>query len=172
MLSWQISICFIFILGSQFLLPQRSNSEKREKSNSRTEWDRGFSVPGAFKLDQMQPFKPILFWQFSICFTFILGGQFLLPQRANSEKGAISQLQKWTEQELFECLGPLNWTICSPFNPFGYGNFQFVSSLYWQANTYHPRGLIVRKGIFSNFKTEWDRGFSAWGIQTGPFAAL
>ena len=83
---WQFSICFIFILGGQFLLPQKANSEKREKCNSRTEWDRGVWVPGALKLDHLQPVKPILFWQISICFIFILGGQFLLPQRANSEK--------------------------------------------------------------------------------------
>ena len=71
------------------------------------------SVPGAFKLDHMQPVKPILFLKFSNFFTFILEGHFLLPQRANNEKGEFFQLQKWTKL----------------------------------------------------------RGFSAWGIQTGPFAA-
>ena len=50
----------------------------------------GYSMPGAFKLDHLHPFKPILFWQFSISFTFILGGQFLLPQRANTEKRDIA----------------------------------------------------------------------------------
>ena len=72
------------------------------------------SVPGAFKLDHMQPFKPILFRTFSNFFTFILGSQFLLPQRANNGKGKFSQLPIWMRL----------------------------------------------------------RGFSAWGIQTGPFAAL
>ena len=38
-------------------------------------------MPGAFKLDNVQPFRPILFWNFSNSFTFILGSPFLLPQR-------------------------------------------------------------------------------------------
>ena len=94
----EFSICCTFILGGHFLLPQRANCEKREISNSRTEWDSGVWVPWAFKLDHLQPFKPILFWQFSIYMTFILGGQFLLPQRASSEKREFSQLQKWIGQ--------------------------------------------------------------------------
>ena len=72
------------------------------------------SVPGAFKLDHLQTFKPILLREFSISLTFILGGQFLLPQRANSEKREKVQFQKWMRQ----------------------------------------------------------RSLSAWGIQTGPLAAL
>ena len=47
---------------------------------------KGFSEPGAIKLDHLQPFKPILFGKFSICFTFKLGGQYLLPQRVNIEE--------------------------------------------------------------------------------------
>ena len=43
-------------------------------------------MPGIFKLDHLHPFKPLLFWKFSIIFTFILGGQFLLPQRSNNGK--------------------------------------------------------------------------------------
>ena len=74
-------------------------------ANSKSEGDRGVWVPGAFKLDNLQPFKPILFWQFSISFTFILGGQFLLPQRANSEKGDFSQFQKWTRQRVLSDWG-------------------------------------------------------------------
>ena len=35
-------------------------------------------------------FKPLLFWKFSNFFTFILGGQFLLPQRANN--GEVNDL--------------------------------------------------------------------------------
>ena len=77
-LFWQFSMCFIFILGGQFLSPQRANSEKREKPNSRNEWNRGVSVPGAFKLDHLHPFKSLLFRQFSICFTFILGRPILI----------------------------------------------------------------------------------------------
>ena len=67
---------------------------KENSSNLKSGWDRGFSVPGAFKLDHLHPFKPLLFWKFSKFFTFILGGQFLLPQRANNGKRGILQLQK------------------------------------------------------------------------------
>ena len=44
--------------------------------NSQYGWDWGIWVPGAFKLDDLLPFKPILFWKFSNFFTFILGSQF------------------------------------------------------------------------------------------------
>ena len=47
--------------------------------------DIGISVPGAFKLDHLQPLKPILLRNFSNSFSFILGSQFLLAQRANIE---------------------------------------------------------------------------------------
>ena len=53
-------------------------------------------MSGVFKLNHMQPFKPILILLFSICLTFIYK---LLPiQRANNEKGEFSQLQKWMGQ--------------------------------------------------------------------------
>ena len=55
-------------------------------------------MPGAFKLDHLHPVEPILFSKFYNFFTFILGGQFLLPQRANNEKREFTQLQKWTRQ--------------------------------------------------------------------------
>ena len=48
-------------------------------------------MPGAFKLDHLQPIKPLLFPNFYNFFTFILGGQFLLPQRANNGKGMLSR---------------------------------------------------------------------------------
>ena len=53
-----------------------------EKQNLTTLVRHGFLlVPGAFKLDHLQHFKPILFQKFYNFFTYILGGQFLLPQR-------------------------------------------------------------------------------------------
>ena len=38
-------------------------------------------------------FSPLLFPNFYNLFTFILGGQFLLPQRANNGKWGITQLK-------------------------------------------------------------------------------
>ena len=49
-------------------------------------------MPWAFRFDHLQPSKPILFWQFSKILTFILGGHFLLPQKANNGKREFSQL--------------------------------------------------------------------------------
>ena len=46
-----------------------------------------------FKLDHLQPFESILSHKIFNFFTFILGGQFLLPQRANNGKGGFIQLQ-------------------------------------------------------------------------------
>ena len=71
---------------------------KGNSPNFRNGWCRGVCVPEAFKLDHLQPVKPILFPKFYNFFTFILGGQFLLPQRANTEKREFSQLQKWLRQ--------------------------------------------------------------------------
>ena len=71
-------------------------------------------MPGAFELDHLQPFKLIIYGEFFIFLTFILGCQLFLPQRANTEKREFSQVQK-----------------------------------------------LMRH-----------RCFSAWGIQTGPFAAI
>ena len=78
---------------------------KGNSPNSKTEWDRGFPVPCAFKLDHLQPIKPLLCPEISNFFTFILGGQFLLPQRANNGKREFSQLQKWMRQRVFSALG-------------------------------------------------------------------
>ena len=67
---------------------------KGNSSNSRNGQDRGVCVPGAVKVDHLHPVEPLLFTKFSNFFTFILGGQFLLPQGANNEKREFTQLQK------------------------------------------------------------------------------
>ena len=62
-------------------------------------------MPWAFKLDQLQPFQPILFWKFSTFFTSILGTQFLLPQRDNNWEKEIHPTQELDETRSFHCLG-------------------------------------------------------------------
>ena len=93
-LLWKFSNFFTFILGANSYYPRRLIIRKEIFPNSKNWWYRGVSVPGAFKLDHLQPVEPILIWKFSNFFTFILGAQFLLPQKANNEKGEFSQLQK------------------------------------------------------------------------------
>merc|ERR1711950_38121 len=70
---------FTFILGGQFLLPQGLIMGKGNSPNSRNGLDRGVSVPGAFKLDHLQPAKPILFSKFYSFFTFILEANSYYP---------------------------------------------------------------------------------------------
>ena len=78
---------------------------KGDSSNFKIEWDKGFSVPGAFKLDHLQPIEPILFQKIFNFFTFILGGQFLLPQRANNRRWGFIQLPNWMKQGVFSAWG-------------------------------------------------------------------
>ena len=49
---------------------------KANSSNFKIGWDRGVWVPGALKLDHLQPIEPFLFLKIFIFFSFILGGQF------------------------------------------------------------------------------------------------
>ena len=105
---------FTFILGGQYNYPRGLIMGKGNSPNSKTEWDRGFSVPGAFKLDHLQAMKPLLFPDFSNFFTFILGGQFLLPQRANNGKWEFTQLQNWMRQGGFGAWGIHTWSFAEP----------------------------------------------------------
>ena len=66
--------------------PREGKTEKRKMELSQLESESGISVPGAFKLDHLQPIKPMFFPKFSNFFTFIQGGQFLLPQRGDDWK--------------------------------------------------------------------------------------
>ena len=50
---------------------------KRDSSNFQYGPDRWVSVPGAFKLDDLQSFKPIMSPKFFNFFIFILGSPFL-----------------------------------------------------------------------------------------------
>ena len=137
--------------------------EKENSSNPKSGWDSGFSVPGAFKLEHLQPIKPLLFTNFCIFFTFILGGQFLLPQRANNGKREFIQLQNWMRQR-----GLGAWGIqTGPFAALCTSHILKLFHLFHlhtgEANSYYPRRPIIRNGNSSNFKTEWDRGFSVPG---------
>ena len=50
--------------GAHSYYPRGLIMRKGNSPNSQYGWDWGVSVPGAFKLDHLQPFKPILFWNF------------------------------------------------------------------------------------------------------------
>ena len=63
----------------------------------------------------------------------------------------------------FGCLGHSNWTICSLLSQFCSHNFPTFSLSCWEANSYYPRGLILRKGNSHNSWNEWERGISVAG---------
>ena len=62
-------------------------------------------VPGAIKLDHLQQINPTLLQKFSKIFTFILGGQFLLPQRGAGWKWENGNLPTWVRQRFFSAWG-------------------------------------------------------------------
>ena len=136
---------------------------KGDSSNLKIEWDKGFSVPLAFKLDHLQPIEPILFLKNFNFFKFILEGQFLLPQRANNQKTPTPNLD---ETEGFRCLGHSNWTICSLLSQFCSPNFQTFPLSCWEANSYYPRGIIMRKKNSPNSRNGLVRGVSVpWAFK-------
>ena len=143
--------------GAHFYHLRRPIMGKGNSHNPRKEWHSGFSVLGTFKLDHLYPIRPILLKQIFNFFTFILGSQFLLPQRANNGEEGILPTSKLNEIEGFQYLGHSNWTNCSPLSHFCSENFQYFSLSYLEANSYYPRGLIMGKGNSPNFKIGWDR---------------
>ena len=160
---WKIFNFFSFILGGQFLLPQKANMEKREFIQLQIGWYRGDWVPGAFKLDHLQPFEPILSKRIFNFFTFILGGQFLLPQKANNQKREFFQPQ----------IGAFQLDHLQPFEPIlSQKIFNFFTFILG-GQFLLPQRDNMKKRDFTQLQN-WmrQRGFSAWGIQTGPFAAL
>ena len=99
-------------------------------------WDRGDWVPGAFKLDHKQPFEPLLSQKISNFFTFILGGQFLLPQRANMEKREFIQLQNWMRQR-----GLSAW--CIQTGPFAAFSAHFVLKEFQLFHLHTGRPILI-----------------------------
>ena len=98
--------------------PREPIMRKGNSSNFKTGFYRGFPVPGAFQLDHLHPIKPHLFWKFSNFFTFILGGQLILPQRANNGKREFFQPQKWMTQGVFSAWGIQTRPSASLWAPF------------------------------------------------------
>ena len=113
-------------------------------------------MPGAFKLDHMQPVKPILFPKFYNFFTFILGCQFLLPQRANNEKREFSQLQKWMTQRGLGAWDIQTEPFAAPQAHFGWEIFQLFHFHAWEANqtAQKRRALEVTSAIFAILMTK------------------
>ena len=109
---------------------------KGNSPNFRNGWHRGIWVPGAFKLDHLQPF----IFQILQPFHFSTGRHFLLPQRANYEKREFSQLQKWTRQRGLSAWGIQSGPFAACWVNFVSKNFQFFTPLYWRPILITPEG--------------------------------
>ena len=59
---WASSLSVSVSVAHYSYYPRGPIMGKGDSPNSRKEWDSGFSVPGLFKLDHLQPVEPILFW--------------------------------------------------------------------------------------------------------------
>ena len=93
---------------------------------SQPEWGTGIWVPGAFKLDHLQPVKPILFPNFSTFYIFILGSPFLLPQTRGliiMGRGDSHNSKNGWDWGVSVPMGHSNWTTCSPLSPFLFRTF-------------------------------------------------
>ena len=73
-------------------IPQCS---KGNLSNFKIGCDRAVSVPGAFKLDHLQPLERILIKKIFNLLTFILGRPILIAPMANNWRREFIQLQNW-----------------------------------------------------------------------------
>ena len=64
-------------------------AENLKMEFSQPECESGISVPGAFKLDHLQPVEPNLFWKFSYYLTFILEANSYYPREGKTENGKM-----------------------------------------------------------------------------------
>ena len=96
-------------------------------------------MPGAFKLDHLQPVEPTLFSKFYNFFTFILEANSYYPRGLIMREG-IHPTPEMDLTEGFVCLGHSNWTICTLLSQFYFPNFTFFSLSYWRPILITPEG--------------------------------
>ena len=96
-----------------------------------------------------------------------------ITRYAPQKRGKTTKDEETVQYSQFMSPGHSNWTNCSILSQCFSEKFPTFSPSYWGANSYYPRGLIMGVGRISHLPI-WmtQRGLSAWGIQTGPFAAL
>ena len=120
LLSWFCSQIFppswSLYWGVQFLISPERGARNEKGDSLENECNTGVLVPGAFKLDHFQPVELILFQNYSIFLTFILGGQISYYSRERKKGGRRGW--KWekgnhpkvNEKQGFLYLGHSNWT--------------------------------------------------------------
>ena len=106
-------------------------------------------MPGAFKLDHLQPVKPILFPKFYNFFTFILGANSYYPREGMAENGKMEFSQPECERGI-SVPGAFKLDHLHPVKPILFSKFYNFFTFILEANSYYPRGLIMRKGNSHN----------------------
>ena len=150
------------MLGSaNSFIPQ----ENEKMEFSQPERDAEVWVPGSFKLDHLQPFLPILPWNF---FSFWLSC-WGVPIPYYPRK-----MRKWSYPNHSDTQGIVyqghsNWTICSHLSQFCSENFPTFDFHAGKCQFLITPGKWENKILPTKAR---HRGLSAWGIQTGPFAAI
>ena len=129
-------------------------------------------MPGAFKLDHLQPIKPLLFQYFFTFSTFILGDHFLLPQKANYQKWEFFQLQNRMRQGVFSA-----WDIQT--GPFAALCTYHILKLYHLFHLHTgepilitPEGQLSEKGVLSTPKLDETEGFQCLGHSNWTICSL
>ena len=156
--------------NSYYPRERKAENEKRVFT-TRNGWDTGVSVPGAFKLGHVQPFKPILLRNFSNFFSFILGGQLLLPQREEDWKRKRGIHQEWM-RDRGSVPGAFKLDHLQQIKPILFPKFSNFFTIILGGQFLLPHRGEGWKWENGNLPTRVkQRVFSAWGIQFGPLAA-
>ena len=124
--------------------------------------DRGVSVPGAFKLDHLQPVEPILFSKFYNFSTFILEANSYYPRGLIMRKGKSPNFRIGLDRGVL-VPGAFKLDHLHPVKTIIFSNFYNFFTFILEANSYYPRGLIMRKGNSPNSRNGLDRGVSVPG---------
>ena len=113
--------------------------------NSRNGLDRGASVPGAFKLDHLDPVKPILFSKFYNFFTFIMEANSYYPRELIMRKGNSSNSRNGLDRGA-SVPGAFKLDHLHPVKPILFSKFSNFFTFILGANSYYPRERKAENG--------------------------
>ena len=119
-------------------------------------------MPWTFKLDHLQPAKPILFSKFYNFFTFILEANSYYPKGQIMRKGNSPNFRIGLNRGV-SVPGAFNLDHLQSAKQILFSKFYNFFTFTPEANSYYPRGLIMRNGNSPNFRIEVDRGVSVPG---------
>ena len=151
---------FTFILEANSYYPRGLIMRKGNSPNSRNGPNRGDCVPGAFKLEHLHPVEPLLFTKFYNFFHFYTGRPILItqwPRGIIMRKGKSPNFRIGLDRGL-SVPGAFKMDHLHPVEPILFSKFYNFFTFMLEANSYYPRGLIMRKGNSPNSRYGLDRG--------------